>query len=130
MHMLTLPTPPRTADYMAPEVLRCPFKSRPDENKDNTGLQYNARVDAWAIGVLTYELLVGVPPFFDQSRTGTEDRIISAMPAFPANMSDDAKCVRGCWDDEYEMHGVEMWKSVQGESRAFGFGGGCWSHSA
>lgn len=50
---------PCMQDYMAPEVLRCPFKSRPDENKDNVGLHYGARVDAWAVGVLTFELLVG-----------------------------------------------------------------------
>ncbi|GLC44089.1 hypothetical protein PLESTB_000930600 [Pleodorina starrii] len=80
-----------TLDYMAPEVLRCPFKSRPEENKENDRLHYSARVDAWAVGVLTYELLVGFPPFFDQSRTSTEDRIVHSMPAFPAGMSDEAK---------------------------------------
>ncbi|GFR43552.1 hypothetical protein Agub_g4645 [Astrephomene gubernaculifera] len=80
-----------TLDYMAPEVLRCPFKSRPEENKDNERLHYSARVDAWAVGVLTYELLVGFPPFFDQSRTSTEDRIVHSMPAFPAGMSEEAK---------------------------------------
>lgn len=41
--------------------------------------------------MLTYELLVGFPPFFDQSRTGTEDRIRSSIPVFPSNMSEDAK---------------------------------------
>ncbi|PNW75054.1 hypothetical protein CHLRE_12g498650v5 [Chlamydomonas reinhardtii] len=80
-----------TLDYMAPEVLRCPFKSRPEENKDNERLHYSARVDAWAVGVLTYELLVGFPPFFDQSRTSTEERINHSMPAFPAGMSEEAK---------------------------------------
>ncbi len=79
-----------TLDYMAPEVLRCPFKSRPDENKLNEGLQYGGRVDSWAVGVLTYELLVGYPPFYDQSRAGTEDQILNSMPAFPPGMSEDA----------------------------------------
>lgn len=80
-----------TLDYMAPEVLKCPFKSRPEENKEKDSLHYSARVDAWAVGVLTYELLVGFPPFFDQSRTNTEERINKSLPQFPANLSEEAK---------------------------------------
>ncbi|MEW5299405.1 MAG: hypothetical protein WDW36_002424 [Sanguina aurantia] len=80
-----------TLDYMAPEVLKCPFKSRPDENKLDARLHYSNRVDAWAVGVLTYELLVGFPPFFDQSRTGTEKRILTSTPVFPATLSEAAK---------------------------------------
>ena len=75
--------------HQAPEVLRCPFKSRPEENKDNECLHYSAAVDAWALGVLTYELLVGFPPFFDQSRNGTEDRILTTTPIYPETLSKD-----------------------------------------
>lgn len=32
-------------EYMAPEVLNCPFKNRPDENKDNAALHYSYHVD-------------------------------------------------------------------------------------
>jgi hypothetical protein len=31
---------------MAPEVLNCPFKNRPDENKENSALHYSFHVDA------------------------------------------------------------------------------------
>lgn len=80
-----------TLDYMAPEVLKCPFKSKPEENKDRTDLHYSHTVDSWAVGVLTYELLVGFPPFYDQSRAATEERIRQSLPVFPTNMSEDAK---------------------------------------
>lgn len=48
---------------MAPEVLRCPPKNLPQENKNNAYLHYNNSVDAWAVGVFAYELVVGFPPF-------------------------------------------------------------------
>jgi hypothetical protein len=41
----TTPSPP-LQDYMAPEVLRCPPKNLPQENKNNTALHYNNSVDA------------------------------------------------------------------------------------
>jgi aurora kinase len=43
------------------------------------------------VGVLTYELLVGAPPFYDQSKQNTEARIRSSMPAFPASLSEGAR---------------------------------------
>lgn len=48
-----------TLDYMAPEVLRCPLKRLPGDNKDKLELHYDGTVDTWAVGVLAYELLVG-----------------------------------------------------------------------
>jgi serine/threonine protein kinase len=48
-----------TLDYMPPEVLRCPLKRHPGDNKDRKDLQYASAVDAWAVGVLAYELLTG-----------------------------------------------------------------------
>jgi serine/threonine protein kinase len=63
-HILTPPPPPPphapgTLDYMAPEVLKCPLKTYPDENKQDSSLHYSSSVDTWAVGVLAYELLTG-----------------------------------------------------------------------
>lgn len=46
-----------------PQVLRCPDKHDPEDNKEREDLEYNASVDAWAMGVLAFELIVGRPPF-------------------------------------------------------------------
>lgn len=73
------------------QVLLCPEKSRPQENKDKVLLGYTAMVDAWAMGILAYELIVGRPPFEKQSRAATYEHIMYRKPEFPANMSPDAK---------------------------------------
>ena len=69
---LILPTPPLplaarprlgTIDYIAPEILDCPTKKSPLENKDNPAIGYSNKVDCWSVGVLAYELCCGCPPF-------------------------------------------------------------------
>ncbi|MEW5298547.1 MAG: hypothetical protein WDW38_000717 [Sanguina aurantia] len=80
-----------TLDYMAPEVLVCPDKRRPEENKDKLLLAYTAQVDSWAVGILAYELLVGYPPFEQESRAATYEHIMYKEPKFPAWMSDGAR---------------------------------------
>ncbi|KAJ9531854.1 hypothetical protein QJQ45_022034 [Haematococcus lacustris] len=80
-----------TLDYMAPEVLRCPPKNLPQENKNNTSLYYNNSVDAWAVGVFAYELIVGFPPFAGENQLDSVDKIIHSTPAFPEKISELAK---------------------------------------
>lgn len=48
---------------MAPEVVVCPDKHKPSDHKEMTHLVYTHLIDAWAVGVLAYELIVGKPPF-------------------------------------------------------------------
>ncbi|KXZ50131.1 hypothetical protein GPECTOR_17g1004 [Gonium pectorale] len=72
-----------TLDYMAPEVLVCPDKRRPEENKD--------KVDSWAVGILAYELLVGYPPFEQESRAATYEHIMYKDPKYPSWMTEEAK---------------------------------------
>uniref|UniRef100_A0A7S3VP34 Protein kinase domain-containing protein n=1 Tax=Dunaliella tertiolecta TaxID=3047 RepID=A0A7S3VP34_DUNTE len=80
-----------TLEYMAPEVLDCPFKNKPEENKGNRMLHYSYHVDTWAVGVLAYELLVGLPPFNDKQRNAVEDKIRLAPPRFPSKMSEECR---------------------------------------
>ncbi|KXZ48406.1 hypothetical protein GPECTOR_28g813 [Gonium pectorale] len=81
-----------TLDYMAPEVLRCPTKKTPDENKGNPQSQhYSTAVDAWAVGVFAYELIVGAPPFKAQQMIDTARNIMHAPVAFPDTISDLAR---------------------------------------
>lgn len=73
------------------QVLVCPEKSRPDENKDKQLLGYTALVDAWAMGILAFELIVGRPPFEKESRAATYEHIMYRKAHFPAWLSDDAR---------------------------------------
>jgi serine/threonine protein kinase len=61
----------------------CPDKSAPSENKDKTHLRYTAKVDAWACGVLAFELLVGCPPFGMSTREASVKAILYDNPKLP-----------------------------------------------
>ena len=69
----------------------CPEKSRPDENKDKQLLGYTELVDAWAMGILAFELIVGRPPFEKESRAATYEHIMYRKAQFPSWLSDDAR---------------------------------------
>jgi Protein kinase domain len=59
-----------TPAYVAPEIL--------------LGEQYGPKVDLWAVGVITYLLLAGYPPFWGDTMEELFDRIIDADFAFHA----------------------------------------------
>jgi len=80
-----------TLDYMAPEVVVCPDKVHPNDHKEKTHLHYTYLVDAWAVGVLAYELTVGRAPFDAGHKRGTIDNILHAQPRFPGWISDSAR---------------------------------------
>jgi aurora kinase, other len=49
-----------TLAFMAPEVLRCPAKDTPTQNKEVEGSpEYSSAVDSWACGALLYAMLTG-----------------------------------------------------------------------
>jgi serine/threonine protein kinase len=62
---------------LAPEVLR------------KAG--HNRTVDWYLLGVLIYEMLVGLPPYFSPNRNELFDNIQKAQLALPRHLSDDAK---------------------------------------
>lgn len=61
-----------THGFMAPEVLKCPPKQIPQENKSKEHLHYNFSADCWSIGVLCYQLLCGSSPV-DPSEGGRDN---------------------------------------------------------
>ncbi|XP_062309975.1 calcium/calmodulin-dependent protein kinase IGa [Osmerus eperlanus] len=64
-----------TPGYVAPEVLA----QKP----------YSKAVDCWSIGVITYILLCGYPPFFEDNETRLFSKIMRADYAFHAPFWDD-----------------------------------------
>ncbi|PRW60617.1 D-lactate dehydrogenase [Chlorella sorokiniana] len=77
-----------TLDYMAPEVVGMPS---PDTIK-RLGLaphqvgHYGCKVDVWALGILTYELICGRPPFEVEDVRLTEQQIQFGEVVFPEHL--------------------------------------------
>lgn len=67
-----------TLDYLPPEMVQHKV--------------YDKSVDLWCLGVLTYEFLVGNPPFEMESLDGTYERIVKVdykCPEFVSELSQD-----------------------------------------
>jgi serum/glucocorticoid-regulated kinase 2 len=62
-----------TAEYLAPEML--------------IGNGHNQMVDWWALGILLYEMLVGIPPFFHRNK----HRMYFLIKESPVNFPDPQK---------------------------------------
>ncbi len=58
-----------TPEYMAPEII--------------TGEGHNRAADWWSLGVLLYEMMVGVPPFYHQNQNTMYQYITSRAVIFP-----------------------------------------------
>lgn len=65
-----------TLDYLPPEMV---------EAKD-----HDSKVDLWALGVLTYEFLVGNPPFEEPAHKATYKRISKVDLKIPPYVSVEA----------------------------------------
>ncbi|KAL5450393.1 AGC protein kinase Gad8 [Paraphaeosphaeria minitans] len=58
-----------TPEYLAPELL--------------TGAGYTKTVDWWTLGVLLYEMLTGLPPFYDENTNDMYRKILTEPLHFP-----------------------------------------------
>lgn len=65
-----------TPEYLAPEMIN--------------GNDYTISVDWWAIGTLAYEMLYGVPPFYDANTNAMYRSILRDDVVFPEEASPDA----------------------------------------
>ena len=66
-----------TPEYLAPEVV--------------TGVGHDKGVDWWSLGILLYEMLVGLPPFYSENTNLMYDLIQKADLRIPGFVSSDAK---------------------------------------
>ena len=66
-----------TPEYLAPEVIH--------------GSGYGKPVDWWSLGTLLYEMLTGLPPFYNQNLHVMYEKIIRAKLVFPDYLSDNAR---------------------------------------
>jgi serum/glucocorticoid-regulated kinase 2 len=66
-----------TPEYLAPEVLK--------------HIGYDMRVDWWTFGVLLYEMLAGLPPFYDENTSEMYRKILQEPLRFPEEMGSDAR---------------------------------------
>jgi len=66
-----------TPEYLAPEIIQ------------NRG--HNKAVDFWALGVLIYEMLVGVPPFYAKDAYGIYELILAGDITWPKGFDSVAK---------------------------------------
>ncbi|KAL6751680.1 kinase-like domain-containing protein [Haematococcus lacustris] len=87
-----------TLEFMAPEVLSCPAKSQPNENKDGQagpGQEYTTTADSWAVGALLYSIICGRPPFRGQNNKEVAKKIMKDDAVldlvFPDRMSNLAR---------------------------------------
>jgi len=66
-----------TPEYLAPEIV--------------TGSGHDKAVDWWSLGILLYELTVGIPPFYSQNVNEMYNKIQHGVLRFPPFLTDPCK---------------------------------------
>ncbi|GFR44358.1 hypothetical protein Agub_g5579 [Astrephomene gubernaculifera] len=75
-----------TLDYVAPEV----FVLNGPNAKQQQVTHYDYKVDIWGVGIMSYDVLVGSPPFNTDDPNTTVEAILLREAEYPDFMSDDA----------------------------------------
>jgi serum/glucocorticoid-regulated kinase 2 len=68
-----------TPEYLAPEIV--------------AGTGHDKAVDWWALGILLYELTVGIPPFYSQQVSEMYQKIQTGVLRFPPDLSEQCKAL-------------------------------------
>lgn len=68
-----------TPEYLAPEII----KQQP----------YGKSVDWWSLGTLIYEMIAGLPPYYDRNKRVMYNRILTAPLNRCSFMSPEISCV-------------------------------------
>ncbi|KAJ3084699.1 serine/threonine-protein kinase SCH9 [Rhizoclosmatium globosum] len=66
-----------TAAYLAPEIVK--------------GEQYGMSVDWWALGILFYEMVTGLPPYYSENMNLMYKKILHNQLLFPVSFSKEAE---------------------------------------
>mmetsp|Transcript_28170 Transcript_28170/g.45257 ORF Transcript_28170/g.45257 Transcript_28170/m.45257 type:complete len:487 (-) Transcript_28170:720-2180(-) len=69
-----------TPEYIAPEIILMATTK-----KNDRGFTYGKTVDWWALGILTYEMLFRIPPFYHRDRKTMLNKILTCELQFPNN---------------------------------------------
>ncbi|KAF7768239.1 hypothetical protein Agabi119p4_7482 [Agaricus bisporus var. burnettii] len=68
-----------TPEYLAPEIL--------------TGQGYDKTIDWWTLGVLLYEMLAGLPPFYDENTDTMYHKILNDPLQFGPEFTNEARSI-------------------------------------
>jgi len=66
-----------TPEYLAPEIIQ--------------SKGHGISVDWWALGILVYEMLVGYPPFYDDTPMGIYQKVLAGRIEFPKHVESGAR---------------------------------------